>query len=142
MNGGGSNIECCNKKFVGVCTRRTLPAAATTRKSCSSPEVDVMHPNPRIHSLLKTILVRHQQARKPRSYASLKLCPLTYSVTGVKCRATSVAKKTGSLLLLLGLQRTFGGQVKIQTCYAAVEFNFEFQLEACLQIPQQLNLQK
>ena len=38
MNGGGSNIECCNKKFVGVCTRRTLPAAATTRKSCSSPQ--------------------------------------------------------------------------------------------------------
>ena len=39
-----------------------------------------------------------KQARKPRSYASPKLCPpthlLTDSLTGVKCRATSVAKKT------------------------------------------------
>jgi len=33
-----------------------------------------------------------KQARKPRSYASLKLCPLTHSLTGVRCRATSVAK--------------------------------------------------
>ena len=37
-----------------------------------------------------------KQARKPRSYASPKLCPLTHSLTylltGVKCRATSVAK--------------------------------------------------
>ena len=33
-----------------------------------------------------------QQARKPRSYASSKL-RLTHSLTGVKCRATSVAKK-------------------------------------------------
>ena len=32
-----------------------------------------------------------KQARKPRSYASPKLCPLTDSLTGVKCRATSVA---------------------------------------------------
>ena len=32
-----------------------------------------------------------KQARKPRSYASPKLRP-TYSVTGVRCRATSVAK--------------------------------------------------
>ena len=30
-----------------------------------------------------------KQARKPQSYASLKL-----RLTGVKCRATSVAKKT------------------------------------------------
>ena len=39
----------------------------------------------------------NKQARKPRSYASLKLRPssdlLTYSLTRVKCRATSVAKK-------------------------------------------------
>ena len=38
-----------------------------------------------------------KQARKPRSYASPKLCSLndwlTYLLTGVKCRATSVAKK-------------------------------------------------
>ena len=37
----------------------------------------------------------NKQARKPRSYASPKLWPthlLTYSLTGVKCRATSVAK--------------------------------------------------
>ena len=36
-----------------------------------------------------------EQARKPRSYASSKLRlthSLTYSLTGVKCRATSVAK--------------------------------------------------
>ena len=37
-----------------------------------------------------------KQARKPRSYASPKLCPptylLTHLLTGVKCRATSVAK--------------------------------------------------
>ena len=32
-----------------------------------------------------------QQARKPRSYASPKLSP-TDSLTGVRCRATSVAK--------------------------------------------------
>ena len=35
-----------------------------------------------------------KQARKPRSYASPKLCRLTYSLTYVKCRATSVAKNT------------------------------------------------
>ena len=38
-----------------------------------------------------------KQARKPRSYASPKLCPLNDLLndllTGVKCRATSVAKK-------------------------------------------------
>ena len=37
-----------------------------------------------------------QQARKPRSYASLKLRPsdsLTHLLTRVKSRATSVAKK-------------------------------------------------
>ena len=72
-----------------------------------------------------------KQACKPRSYASLKLCPLTYSVTGVKCRATSVAKKTGSVILdhfssYWGCKEILGGQVKIYTCYAAVEFNFEF----------------
>ena len=36
---------------------------------------------------------QEKQARKPRSYASSKLCPLAHSLTGVKCRATSVAKK-------------------------------------------------
>ena len=35
-----------------------------------------------------------KQARKPRSYASPKLRP-SVSLTGVKYRATSVAKKTG-----------------------------------------------
>ena len=43
------------------------------------------------------IIMRCQkQARKPRSYASPKLRPthsLTHLLTGVKCRATSVAKK-------------------------------------------------
>ena len=34
-----------------------------------------------------------KQARKPRSYASPKLRP-TQRLTGVKCRATSVAKKS------------------------------------------------
>ena len=48
-----------------------------------------------------TPIFRFKQARKPRSYASPKLCPLTHSLTdlltGVKCRATSVAKKNHSL---------------------------------------------
>ena len=35
---------------------------------------------------------QEKQARKPRSYASSKLCLLAHSLTGVKCRATSVAK--------------------------------------------------
>ena len=38
-----------------------------------------------------TPLIVGEQARKPRSYASSKLW-LTRSLTGVKCRATSVAK--------------------------------------------------
>ena len=41
-----------------------------------------------------------KQARKPRSYASPKLRlthSLTYSLTGVKCRATSVAKKVAPM---------------------------------------------
>ena len=41
-------------------------------------------------------LTTNKQARKPRSYASLKLRPthlLTYLLTRVKCRATSAAKK-------------------------------------------------
>ena len=45
----------------------------------------------------------HKQARKPRSYASPKLWPthlLTYSLTGVKCRATSVAKNTTNSIQL------------------------------------------
>ena len=37
-----------------------------------------------------------KQARKPRSYASSKL-RLNYSLTGVKCRATSVANNCMSL---------------------------------------------
>ena len=36
-----------------------------------------------------------KQARKPLSYASSKLCPPTDSLTGVRCRATSVAKIYG-----------------------------------------------
>ena len=43
---------------------------------------------------------KNKQARKPRSYASLKLRPssdsLTYLLTMVKCRATSVAKNVGA----------------------------------------------
>ena len=48
------------------------------------------------------VLVYTQQARKPRSYASPKLRPTdlpTYLLTGVKCRATSVAKKLRTLFL-------------------------------------------
>ena len=46
---------------------------------------------------MRMIKTRHRkaylkQARKPRSYASPKLCPASDSLTGVKCRATSVAK--------------------------------------------------
>ena len=33
-----------------------------------------------------------EQAPKHRSYASSKLCPLTGLLTGVRCRATNVAK--------------------------------------------------
>ena len=43
-----------------------------------------------------------KQARKPRSYASSKLRltdSLTHLLTGVKCRATSVAKNTQCVLL-------------------------------------------
>ena len=47
----------------------------------------------------KFFQIERKQARKPRSYASPKLCPLTHlpthSLTGVKCRATSVAKNRG-----------------------------------------------
>ena len=39
------------------------------------------------------ISMNQQQARKPRSYASSKLCPATDSLTRARCRATSVAKK-------------------------------------------------
>ena len=42
--------------------------------------------------VVKTTFVG-KQARKPQSYASSKLCPLTDLLTGVRCRATSVAKK-------------------------------------------------
>ena len=49
-----------------------------------------------------------KQARKPRSYASPKLCPpthlLTDLLTGVKCRATSVAKNNQDLLNVQILQ--------------------------------------
>ena len=41
---------------------------------------------------LREALILKKQARKSRSYASLKL-RLTDLLTGVKCRATSVAKK-------------------------------------------------
>ena len=39
------------------------------------------------------VAILFEQARKPRSYASPKL-RLTHLLTGVKCRATSVAKNT------------------------------------------------
>ena len=51
---------------------------------------------PKIHPKYG-VLWLFEQARKPRSYASPKLRPthsLTYLLTGVKCRATSVAKKS------------------------------------------------
>ena len=38
-----------------------------------------------------------KQARKPRSYASSKL-RLTYRLTGVECRATSVAKNISNIV--------------------------------------------
>ena len=43
-------------------------------------------------AIYRVELRKVKQARKPRSYASSKLS-LTYSRTGVRCRATSVAKK-------------------------------------------------
>ena len=52
-----------------------------------------------------------KQARKPRSYASSKLCPLNDLLndllTRVKCRATSVAKK-GNLHLCCSVPRKIG----------------------------------
>ena len=42
--------------------------------------------------MVGVMVERIKQARKPRSYASPKLCTPTHSLTGVKCRATSVAK--------------------------------------------------
>ena len=49
-----------------------------------------------------TIFVK-EQARKPRSYASPKsetmTHPLNHLLTGVKCRATSVAKKRDYLAI-------------------------------------------
>ena len=47
-----------------------------------------------IQKKVATSLIFRKQARKPRSYASLKL-RLTHSLTGVKSRATSVAKNPG-----------------------------------------------
>ena len=46
-------------------------------------------------NLDKSMIAQYQekQARKPRSYASRNYHPPTRSLTGVKCRATSVAKK-------------------------------------------------
>ena len=52
---------------------------------------------PESNSSLREALL-YKQARKPRSYASLKLRltdSLTDLLTGVKCRATSVANKKG-----------------------------------------------
>ena len=43
--------------------------------------------------IFNCLLILIQQARNPRSYASQIYDPLTDSLTGVKCRATSVAKK-------------------------------------------------
>ena len=48
--------------------------------------------------------VTFNQARKPRSYASPKL-RLTYLLTGVKCRATSVAKNQIAIEQSLNLNR-------------------------------------
>ena len=50
-----------------------------------------------------------EQARKPQSYVSRNYDPPTHSLTGVKCRATSVAKKEvvnlrrGALVFVVGL---------------------------------------
>ena len=51
-------------------------------------------PAPKISKCLILEVGPVKQARKPRSDASLKLCPLTDRLTGVKCRASSVAKDT------------------------------------------------
>ena len=52
------------------------------------------------NSKLYLFKLQKKQARKPRSYVSLKLRPLTYSLTGVRCRATSVAKNSIESLVL------------------------------------------
>ena len=44
-------------------------------------------------SIKKVIAILIKQACKPRSYVSSKL-QLTYLLTGVKCRAASIARKT------------------------------------------------
>ena len=44
--------------------------------------------------IFNCLLILIQQARNPRSYASQNYDPLTDSLTGVKCRATSVAKSS------------------------------------------------
>ena len=71
----GSNIECCNKKFVGVCTSLTLPARATTRKSCSSKDGRHASKNQKT----KTYILRFKPPRldfmTPRILNSLPLCP-------------------------------------------------------------------
>ena len=56
----------------------------------------------------------YEQARKPRSYASLKLW-LTYSLTGVKSRATSVAKKFRFMKFSVQNQKTFRGSALSST---------------------------
>ena len=73
-----------------------------------------------------TKLVAGEQARKPRSYASPKLRPthsLTDLLTGVKCRATSVAKNTTNCFMrvdggLAGQSQVIGlsNEFTVDTC--------------------------
>ena len=64
-----------------------------TDTSCVSNAMQMAVVLPTKSSYKNIIEEGNQQARKPRSYACPKLLP-TDSQTGVKCRATSVAKKS------------------------------------------------
>ena len=66
-------------------------------------------------SLLCTTSHQAQQARKPRSYASLKLRPLTHSLTGVRCRATSVAKNIIIVCTYICLFEVFSNSLQCTT---------------------------
>ena len=102
----GSNIECCNKKFVGVCTRRTLPAAAaTTRKSCTSPSKSGCHAfhASKIQTSGSLLLLLLGKILGAAVTTTQKSCT---SKSGL--HASKNHRKSGSLLLLLGLGRIFG----------------------------------
>ena len=72
--------------------------------------------------------VQCKQARKPRSYASPKLRPTdlpTYLLTGVKCRATSVAKKL--LLLLAPFKRRYSLLLSTHSTMVLRSSNYMFE---------------